>query len=132
MRIALFVLAATLPLAAAAQELKPGNYRTTMTGDMPGMDGKPIEGDTCITQKDVDSGLTKLGVEKDTDCKVLDFKRSPGRVSYKMSCPEDKTMSDVQGTFGADTLDFKMVMKTPDSPKPINLRIQGKRNGNCK
>jgi hypothetical protein len=134
MRLVPLLLLAAFPLAAAAQDMQPGKYRVTMTSDMPGMEGKPVIQEQCFTRKDVDSGLTEFGMQKDADCKISDLKRSAGRVAYRMTCTQGgrKTTSETEGTFGADSFDFKMVSKMPEFPKPFAFRSVGKRSGDCK
>jgi hypothetical protein len=133
---ALLLIALAVPLAAAAaQDLRPGRYRTTMTSDLPALAGKPMIDEDCITQKDIDEGLSKVGIEKDSECKVSAMKRSPGRVSYQMTCEQDgmKSTGSVTGTFGGDAYDFTVVSAGPQfGGKPTRMRIVGKRVGECK
>jgi hypothetical protein len=118
-----------------AQDPRPGKYRSTMKSDMPGMAGKPMVDEDCISKKESDDGLTRLGIEKDTQCKVLDLKRTPGQVSYRLECVEDGRKSTVQanGKLAADAFDFTLVMTSAQmGPKPVTMNIQGKRIGDCK
>jgi hypothetical protein len=128
------LLAAALtasPLVTAA-DLQPGKYR--ITGKLEGIpeneQTKPE--DKCVTQKDIDSGLTQLGVQEDNkSCKVSDFKRSAGTISYRTTCKEGVVdlMTDVKGTFAADRFDLRMVIK---AGKESNiLLVSGKRLGAC-
>jgi len=120
---------------AMAQDPRPGKYRSTMKSDMPGMAGKPMVDEDCISKKEFEDGLTRLGIEKDTQCKVLDLKRAPGQVSYRLECVEDGRKSTVQanGKLAADAFDFTLVMTNAQmGPKPVTVNIQGKRIGECK
>lgn len=131
----LVLLFLALPLAATAQELRPGRYRATMTSDLPALAGKPMVDEDCVTQKEIDEGLSSIGIEKDSNCKVSTMKRSPGRVSYLMACEQDgmKSSGNVTGTFGRDAYDFTVVSTGPQfGGKPTHMRIVGKRVGECK
>ena len=125
------VLLALLPAAAAAEDLQPGQYQTTITSDIPG--DKTKTDSHCVTQKDVDSGLTQLGVEKEQGCKTHDFKRGPGSVSYRVVCGSGAESNSMQmaGTFTRDTFDMKMQMQLEPKAKPNTIHMVGKRIGAC-
>ncbi len=132
---ALALAALAVPLAAGAQDLRPGQYRTTTTVDVPELTGKPMVEEDCITQKEIDEGLSKFGIEKDSGCKVSNLKRSPGKVSYRSECNEEgmKSTSTVSGTMGGDAFDFAVATTSKLSGgKPIRARIVGKRVGTCR
>jgi len=132
---ALLLVVVALPLAVAAQDLRPGQYRTTTTTDLPEMAGKPMVEEECVTQKDVDEGLSKIGIEKESGCKVSNMKRSPGKMSYQIACQEGgmKSAGNVSGSMGADAFDFVVEMRGAQTGgKPMRTRIVGKRLGNCK
>ena len=135
MRLLVLLVLAAFPLAAGAQEMQPGRYRTSLTTDLPAMKGRTMTDEDCITAKDIADGLTRIGVEKESECKVSDFRRSPGRVSYKLACVEDgsKSTGTVEGTFAADSFDFRIAMAGPQGGgKPVTTRIAGQRIGACK
>lgn len=134
MRAHLLVVVA-LPLAAAAQDLRPGQYRTTTTTDLPAMAGKPVVEEECFTQKDVDEGLSKFGIEKDSGCKVSNMKRSAGKVSYQIACQDGgiKSTANVSGSVGTDAFEFAIETSGGHTGgKPVRTRIVGKRVGSCK
>jgi hypothetical protein len=126
-------LALASPLVASADDLQPGKYRQTMTSDMPGAGNKPLSGEECITQEDIDSGMSKVGLEQDTECKVLDLKRGAGSVSYRMRCEDEGKVStaETQGTFTRDSYDFRIVWHAAGSTKSTTMRVVGKRVGAC-
>ncbi len=131
--VAMIVLAAC-SLAASAQEMQPGRYRTSVTSDLPALKGRTVTDEDCITAKDIADGLTRAGVEKDAECKVADFKRSPGKVSYKLACTEDgqKSAGDVTGTMTVDGFDFRFALAGPQTGgRPVVTRVVGKRLGAC-
>lgn len=120
---------------ASAQDIRPGRYQTTATMNVAGPMGKPMIDEDCITRKDIEDGLTRVGIEKDSQCKVLGLKRSPGHVSYQLACAEDgvKTTGDVKGTMTADSFEFDIVTTAPErGARPMNLKVKGKRIGECK
>jgi hypothetical protein len=92
-----------LPLAAAAfacatgawaQELKPGLYRQETIVNVPGMTARPQASQECVTRKDIEEGLVRLGQDKDEPCKASEVKRSPGKVSYRMACEDSTAVVD--------------------------------------
>ena len=124
-----FILATALALAipAAAADLQPGKYRIAamVNGEK---DDNPE--DQCITQQDIDSGLSRMGVERDNgDCKVSDFKRSPGRISYRSTCAEGHS-SEAIGKLGGDSFEITMKVNIKGQP-PMNMVLVGKRIGAC-
>ncbi len=134
MRI-LAALILALPLAASAQEMQPGRYRTTVTSELPALKGKPVVDEDCITAQEIAAGLTKIGIEKEAECKVADFKRSPGKVSYRLACEEDggRSAGSVAGSFTADSFDFLFTLSGPHTGgKPVATRVVGKRLGACR
>ena len=129
-----------LPLAAAAfacatgawaQELKPGLYRQGTIVNVPGLTARPQASQECVTRKDIEEGLVRLGQDKDEPCKASEVKRSPGKVSYRMAC-EDST-AVVDGTYSADTYEF-IVSATPRAAggKAVRMVSRGKRIGDCR
>jgi len=129
--LAATILAAALPVAALADDMQPGQYRTTVTSDIPG--DKPNTDSHCVTQKDIDSGLQNIGAEKDPGCKTLDFKRGPGSVSYRVACTGEgqPPATQVAGTFTRDSFDMKIQMQIEPKGKPNTIRMIGKRTGAC-
>jgi hypothetical protein len=88
----------------------------------------------CVTQQDINDGLTKVGIEKDSSCKVENFKRSPGKVSFRQVCAENgsKSTNDVTGTMSGDAFDFQIISNSAQmGNKSFRTRIVGKRIGNC-
>ena len=126
--VALLALAA-LPLAAAADDMQPGQYKVTSTSDIPG--DKPSNDTHCITQKDIDSGLSEMGIQKSSECKVADFKKTAGSVSYRVVCGSDIGSQRVAGTFSRDAFDLKMEIQLEPKARPNNIRLAGKRIGAC-
>lgn len=134
MQRALLLAAAllTIPAYGIAADLQPGKYR--ITGKLDGVpeDSQTKPEDQCLTQKEIDSGLTQFGVQEDNkSCKVSDFKRGAGTISYRTTCKEGGVdmMTDVKGTFAADRFDMRMVIKA--GKETNTLVVSGKRIGAC-
>ena len=133
-RLAALLASLLLPPAALAADLQPGQYLSSATSDIPG--DKPQKPEShCITQKDIDSGLTEMGVAKDSSCKVKDFRKTSSSVSYRVDCGDAMGgvgQQKVDGTFTSDSFDLKMQIQLEPGKKPNNIRITGKRTGACK
>jgi len=127
--LAATVLLAALPFAAVA-DMQPGQYLSTVTSDIPG--DKPQKPEShCVTQKDIDSGLTELGVAKDSSCKVKDFKKTSSTVSYRFDCGPGIGQQKIDGTFSNDSFDLRMQLQLEPGKNPNTIRITGKRTGAC-
>lgn len=125
-------LLAGLPCAALA-DMQPGQYRTAVSSDIPG--DKQETQTHCVTQKDIDSGLTEMGVQKSSECKVKDFRKTSSAVSYRVDC--GKAMGGigqqkVDGTFSNDAFDLKMQIQIEPQGKPNTIHMVGRRIGACK
>jgi len=125
------LLAAACATAASAQELRPGLYRQETIMQAPGAPARPMASQECVTKKDIDEGLVRLGQDKDDDCKASGVKRAPGRVSYRMACAD--SAGEVLGTWTADSYEFDMTATPKGSGgKIIKVVTRGKRIGDCK
>jgi hypothetical protein len=125
--IALTALLA-LSIPALAETMQPGLYRATTVS--PGE--KPETSDECMTQKDIDDGLSALGASRDGSCKVQDFKRGANRVSYRTACQSNgvNIASQAKITFTRDTFDMKLAMTV--AGEKTDIHVTGKRIGACK
>ena len=127
MRRVVLLAALALPAYAVADMMQPGMYRTTV--ESPGE--KPEKDEQCITQKDIDEGLS--GLNRDESCKVLDMKRGASSVSYRTACgnKDMKVTSQVNGTFTRDSFDMNLAV-TINADQPVKMHMTGKRIGECK
>jgi hypothetical protein len=127
-RSILFVAALALPAFAAAETLQPGLYRSTSVS--PGE--KPETSEDCVTQKDIDEGLSGLGAGKDASCKVQDLKRGASSVSYRTVCSSNgmNIASQVKVAFTRDTFDMDLAMTVAGETQKIH--VKGKRIGACR
>ena len=128
-RVILLAAALSFPAYAMAQAMQPGLYRGTV--ESPGE--KPEKKEECITQKDIDEGLSGLNADSGASCKVQDMKRGPGSVSYRTVCADagTKATTQVKGTFTRDSFDMDLAMSVNADP-PIKFHITGKRIGECR
>jgi hypothetical protein len=117
-----------LPPFALAETLQPGMYRSTSVS--PGE--KPETSDECVTQKDIDDGLSALGASRDASCKVQDFKRGANTVSYRTACASNgiDVTSQVKMAFTRDTFEMDVAMKV--AGETTKVHVAGKRIGPCK
>ena len=125
-------LLAALPCASLA-DMQPGQYRTVVSSDIQG--DKQETQTHCVTQKDIDSGLTEMGVQKSSECKVKDFKKTSSAVSYRVDCGQAMGgigQQKVDGTFSSDAFDLKMQIQIEPQGKPNTIHMVGKRIGACK
>jgi hypothetical protein len=129
--LAACTIAAAFAAGAGAQELRPGLYRQETVVNMPGAPARPQASQECVTKKDIDDGLVRLGQDKDDPCKASDVKRGPGRVSYRMAC-EDST-AQVEGTYTVDSYEFT-INSAPrgGGGRTVRAVTRGKRTGDCK
>jgi hypothetical protein len=117
-----------LPALAHAETMQPGMYRSTSV--VPGE--KPETSEECVTQKDIDDGLSALGASRDASCKVQDFKRGGNHVSYRTVCAANgmNVTSDVKVAFTRDTFDMNLAMTV--AGETTKIHVAGKRIGPCK
>jgi hypothetical protein len=125
--IALTALLA-LSIPALAETMQPGLYRATTVS--PGE--KPETSDECVTQKDIDDGLSALGASRDGSCKVQDFKRGSNDVSYRSVCAANgvNMASDVKVALTRDS--FRMNLAVNVGGETTKIHVEGKRIGPCK
>jgi hypothetical protein len=117
-----------LSLPALAETMQPGLYRATSVSPVE----KPDTSEECITQKDIDDGLSALGASRDGACKVQDFKRGSNDVSYHTVCAANgvNVTSDVKVAFTRDSFRMNLAMNVGGETSKIH--VEGKRIGPCK
>jgi hypothetical protein len=129
MRRALLLAALlAVPAFAVAETMQPGMYRSTSVS--PGE--KPETSEECVTQKDIDDGLSALGASRDASCKVQDFKRGANAVSYRTVCASNgmSIASQVKVAFTRDAFDMNLAMTV--AGETTKIHVAGKRIGPCK
>jgi hypothetical protein len=128
------VLSVLLPAAVfAAEGIRPGMWEITTTMDMPGMPMKmpPTTIRHCYTAEEVKD--QKKVISSDKDCTVTDVKSSGNKVTWKMKCTGQNP-----GTFSGETVfsgdSYVSTMKMESqggAGTSVNMKVQGKRVGNC-
>jgi len=126
-RALLLAAALALPAYAMADTMQPGLYRTHT--ESPGE--KPENGEQCITQKDIDEGLSGMGADKDESCKVQDLKRTSSSASYRSACSGNGMNVTMQANinFASDSFDMNLVMTV--GKETTKIHMTGKRIGPC-
>jgi len=117
-----------LPVFAVAAALQPGLYRST--SQSPGE--KPDTSEDCITQKDIDDGLTNFGAAKEENCKVQDLKRGSNSMSYRQVCSGNgmSATQQVKLSYTSDTYTMDLTMSM--AGQTSTFHVTGKRIGACK
>ena len=132
--VSIFLVASAISFPDCdAQELQPGMYATTATTELVSGPPRIFQDKDCITAQDIASGLTKVGIESDSDCKAQNLTKGGGKITYRLSCEEsgDKHAVDVVGTYSADSFNFT-IKSVGKNPQYRSLKINGKRIGACK
>ncbi|MBL8522990.1 MAG: DUF3617 family protein [Betaproteobacteria bacterium] len=135
-KLPLFVASLLVPgffHQAGAQEMQPGLYTSTVTMEMTDGKKQVTDDQDCITPKDIADGLTRIGIEADTDCKIQNFAKDNGRITYRLACEDGskKLLSDVVGTYTTNSYEF--TIKPASSGVIFKLMsVKGKRLGVCK
>jgi hypothetical protein len=118
-------------LAAGAPPMRPGQWQTTITMQMPGMPMAvpPIVSSSCLTEKD----LVPQAQQPGQDCKVTKHSVKDKTVEWAMEC-KDKSGATMTGTgkvtYRADTFEGTMTMNMPSAS--LAYQMTGKRLGECK
>jgi hypothetical protein len=121
-----------IPAAAlAAGGMRDGLWELTTTMDMPGMPMQipPQVMQHCYSKDDVKD--QKKVISRDKDCAIKEFKTSGSKVSWKMTCTGER-----EGTFSGETVfsgdSYVSNMKMNADGQNVNMKVLGKRIGNCK
>jgi len=131
-RIIVALCTLALPAASFASDLmREGNWELTTTMDMPGMPMKmpPTVIQHCYTKEDVKDD--KKTITTDKNCTVKDMKKSGNKITWKMTCTGKNA-----GEFSGETVykgdSFDSSMKMLSQGHNMNMKVKGKRLGNCK
>jgi hypothetical protein len=127
-RAVLLAAVLSLPALSMAATLQPGLYRST--SQSPGE--KPDTSEDCVTQKDIDDGLTNLGAAREENCKVQDLKRGASNISYRMVCTGNgvSATQQVKLAYTSDTYDMDLTLSV--AGETSTFHVTGKRIGACK
>jgi len=119
--------------------MQEGNWETTIETKME-MEGMPFplppmtyKVSQCLTKKEMVPNTAK----KDQKCEVKNQKITGNTVTWQVVCVDKDGKSEGDGaiTYAGNSYDgaIKMKITTKDSPKPMrmNIKMNGKRIGNC-
>lgn len=125
-----------LPWAVSAQApVRDGRWEISTEMDMPGMPMKmpPVKTTQCITKEqanDPTAVVPKADQDKNSNCKVSDYKVVGNKVSWTLKCEGKNAMSgNGEITYAADSYDGWMKMKMSDTE--MTMKYKAKRLGDC-
>jgi len=120
-------LVASLPVAAQGKdELWEISSKMDMAG-MP-MAIPPQVNRVCVGKNHKDEDL----VPRQSDCRMVDSKRTGSKFTYKMECTGKEPMTMVgEMTFGTNAYDGQMRMTMTKTNDTMNMAVSGKRVGDC-
>jgi hypothetical protein len=122
-------------IVSAQSPRRDGRWEITTEMDMPGMPMKMPATKTiqCVTKEqaeDPNQSVPKGRQDKNSDCKVSDYKVAGNKVTWTMTCSDKNAMTSTgEITYAADTYDGWMKMKTGDTE--MTMKYTGKRLGDC-
>lgn len=130
--LALSLLLYSFALVAGAQEMQPGMYASTTVLELADGQTKTKQVQDCITPKDIADGLISIGFASDPACKVQNYKKADGKISYRLSCKDGKKKldSDVVGSYTADSYNFT-IKPAIGSTAYTSINAKGWRSGVC-
>ena len=118
-------------LAAAAQNIKPGQYEYVTKTEMMGMT-IPVTFKQCVTQKDVDSNSAYVNQKGAEGCTPPEVKRSGNQINVKFSCSQPKMTGVGTGTVGEDGFSMLMNVTQHDMNNAVlKTQLNAKRVGSC-
>jgi hypothetical protein len=120
-------LAASLPAAAQG---KDELWEISSKMEMPGMPMAipPQVNRVCVGKNRKDEDL----VPRQSDCRMVDSKRTGSKFTYKMACAGNEPMTMVgEMNFGTNAYDGQMRMTMTKTNDTMNMAVSGKRVGDC-
>lgn len=136
-RLALFVLGSTFAsLTVAAPVMKPGLWEITMKMEGAGMPASisPTKVRHCYRAEDL-KDLRNTLPEKNSNCKVSDWKESGNTVSWNMACTGEHAMTGSGSiTYSGETYTgtTKMTMTHGGQKMTMSQKYSAKRVGDCR
>ena len=134
--IAAMVSSTALSWTVFAQgPVRDGRWEISTEMEMPGMPMKmpAIKTIQCITKEqaaDPNQSLPKGSQDKNSDCKVTDYKIVGDKVTWAMKCEGKNAMSgNGEIVYGANAYDGWMKMNTGEGE--MTMKYKGKRLGDC-
>lgn len=134
----------------ATVKVDPGQWQASTqivsaTGPLPEAALRQMVGQSsslshCITPQQAERPSANfLAAQQGSDCTYEDFKLENGRISGRMICTggqlPGQTTTQMSGTYGPQSYDLVMDMRSPSLPGgagiSIKVRTQGRRTGEC-
>lgn len=128
---AVVAVAIVVPMHAAENPQKPGNWQIKMQMEIPGMPVKmpPITMNVCVTEEDLKDPQKAVPNDPKSDCKVADYKIDGNTVSWSIDCPKQQTKGSGHITFTDTAYDGAMKMTMGD--QEMKTKYSGKWLGAC-
>jgi hypothetical protein len=120
-------LVASIPVSAQG---KDELWEISSKMDMPGMPmAMPAQVNrVCVGKNRKDEDL----VPRQSDCRVVDSKRTGSKFTYKMECTGKEPMTMIgEMNFGTNAYDGQMRMTMTKTNDTMNMAVSGKRVGDC-
>ena len=120
-------LVASIPVSAQG---KDDLWEISSKMDMPGMPMAmpPQVNRVCVGKNRKDEDL----VPRQSDCRMVDSKRTGSKFTYKMECTGKEPMTMVgEMNFGTNAYDGQMRMTMTRTNDTMNMSVSGKRVGDC-
>ena len=119
-------------LAVSGQEMQSGLYASTTVLELANGEKKSKQIEDCITPKDIADGLTNISIQSDPACKVQNYSKSGGKISYRLACKDGrkKLDSDVAGSFTKDSYNFA-IKPSASGTSFKSITVKGWRTGPC-
>ena len=121
---------------AAAPNMREGMWEITTKMEMPGKPGTAMPQQTvkhCMTKKDIEDPrrTTPSAGERDSRCKMTDYKLQGNAASWKMTCDGMDGTGTV--TYSGDSYSGNqtMAMKRGKEVMHMKMAYAGKRVGDC-
>ncbi len=111
-------------------QLRPGQYEVNDEITIEGKPQKTTES-TCISGNGLDN-LPKLLLSQieDNDCTVTNLVTNGDRLTFQMTCPEERVRAAVDMTFGGDSYTSSMRMTMGDAV--MTVKSNARRTGACR
>lgn len=134
LRIIFGVALAAAGVAAAAQELEPGEWRFTSTVTSPSLP-KPqtITVTQCIRPEDARDQSRWMG-KQEGDCKVTPGAKTDASFNWEVSCAKTGTRGKGTVRYGRGTIESEIQMTSEAQGRRIEMttKMSGRRLGACK
>jgi Protein of unknown function (DUF3617) len=122
-------------IASAGQpaHVREGNWQVTTTVDMPNSPVKipPVTISHCVTKEEAaDPKKTLPQASSDERCQIEDHRVDGNKVTWKMSCPNDKVNGTGELVFTKDA--YTGLIKMSTQGQEMTMKFDAKRLGDCK